>query len=150
MTTPEIVPKLYHRLFAHDFVRFVVIGGVGFVVNYVVLAVLYDGLGISITVSQIIGAEIALLSTFTGNNFWAFRHHHHIPVRKKLITYHGTAGTGILITSSLVIVLVKYAGFYYGLALAISACIGMVWNYTFNKLVVFRRQKLLSESRRSK
>lgn len=119
-------------------------------VNYVVLAVLYDYLGLSIAISQIIGAEIALLTTFTGNNFWAFSHHHHIPIRRKLITYHGTAGTGILITSSCVIVLVKYAGFYYGLALAISACIGMVWNYTFNKLVVFRRHKLLAESKHSK
>lgn len=124
--------------------RFACIGGVGFIVNYLVLAILYSWLKVPILISQIIGAETALLTTFTGNNFWAFTHHHHIPLRKKLLKYHGTNGAGILITSTTVILLVHFTSMYYGLALVIAACIGMIWNYTFNKKVVFRRSESFS------
>jgi len=119
----------------------VFIGGIGFVVNYLLLLVLFDWLGMPILFSQLIGAELALLSTFVGNNFWSFTHHHHISLKRKFITYHGTAGAGILITSSTIILLVQFAELYYGLALVIAASIGMVWNYIWNKKVVFKRHR---------
>jgi putative flippase GtrA len=139
--TPQAILRVYHRLFAYNFVRFALIGFTGFIVNYIVLILIFDLLGAPITVSQLIGAESALLTTFIGNNFWAFRDHHHIPIKHKLAKYHVTSGTGIVITSTIVVVLVKHMHVYYGLALAISACVGMVWNFLFNKFVIFRRHK---------
>lgn len=119
--------------------RFGVVGGCGFIVNYIALAILYSNLKMPIVPAQLIGAEAALLTTFIGNNAWAFRDHHHIPVRKKLVRYHGTSWAGIAITSTTVIVLVHFAKLHYGIALAISASIGMVWNYTWNHKVIFKK-----------
>jgi putative flippase GtrA len=127
-------------VFAYSVTRFLLIGSIGFVTNYIVLFVVFDLLGLPILFSQLLGAEIALLATFTGNNFWAFRDHHHIPVRTKLLKYHLTSGSTICITSTIVILLVHFAHFYYGLALAISACVGMVINFTFNSKLIFKRR----------
>lgn len=138
MKLPDRFTTIYNKLFAHDITRFVFVGGVGFVVNFLMLALLYDVFNLPISVSQIIGAETALLATFVGNNFWAFVGHHHISVKKKLIKFHATAGIGILINSGCVIALVKYAHFYYGLALVVGSLAGLAWNYTMNKKVIFK------------
>src|ERR1035437_9578837 len=96
---PKWLPRAYNKFFAHDLMRFIFVGGMGFVVNFLMLAFLFDILNLPILPSQIVGAETALLATFLGNNFWAFVGHHHIPIRKKLIKFHGTAGIGLLIHS---------------------------------------------------
>lgn len=109
--------------------------------NYVVLLVLFDLLKVPIVISQLIGAESALLTTFSGNNIWAFRDHHHIPLKTKLIQYHFSSGAGIGITSTMVIVLVHFAHLYYLIALILSACVGMIWNYVFNSKIIFKAKR---------
>jgi putative flippase GtrA len=127
----------YYKLIGYDKIRFLVVGGIGFLVNYGMLALFYDLLGAPILVAQIIGAETALLSTFVGNNFWAFLGHHHIPIRKKLIKFHASAFAGLAINSTFVVVLVHFVHFYYGLALVIGSVAGLAWNYTMYKRYVF-------------
>lgn len=103
------------------------------------LALLFDLLGAPILVAQIIGGETALLATFVGNNFWAFVGHHHISLKKKLVTFHLSAFGGLFINSAFVVVLVHFMHFYYGLALVIGSAAGLIWNYTLYKRFVFKR-----------
>lgn len=130
----------YYKLIGYDKIRFLVVGGIGFLVNYAMLALIYDFLGAPILVAQIIGAETALLATFVGNNFWAFIGHHHISVRKKLVKFHASAFAGLAINSTFVVVLVHFAHLYYGLALVVGSAAGLVWNYTMYKRYVFVTQ----------
>jgi putative flippase GtrA len=131
----------YYKLIAYDKVRFVVVGGIGFLFNYASLALFYKLIGLPIIIAQILGAEIALLSTFVGNNFWAFKGHHHIQLKTKLIKFHMSAAAGLAINSILVIVLVHFAHLYYGLALVIGSAAGLVWNYTLYKRFVFKNHE---------
>lgn len=130
---------MYHKVFERTFVRFALIGALGFLVNYLLLYLLFDLNHIPIIAAQIVGAESALLATFVGNNYWAFRHHQHIPLKKKLLRYHLSSGTGILITTTFIIFLVRYAHLYYGIALTLAAGVGMFWNFIFNNKVIFTR-----------
>lgn len=139
MKLPSSLEPAYNKLFAHDITRFVFVGGMGFVVNFTMLAFLFDILSLSILISQIVGAETALLATFLGNNFWAFIGHHHISIKRKLVKFHATAGIGLLINSGCVVGLVKFAHFYYGLALVVGSIAGLTWNYTMNKRVIFKK-----------
>jgi putative flippase GtrA len=140
MKTPEKLIAVYHKLLSYSFARFVIIGGLGFVANYLMLIILFDKLGIRILWAQLIGAEVALLTTFCGNNYWAFRDHHHIPLGHKLVKYHVTSGLGIAITSTMVIVLVDTFHLYYLVSLALAASVGMVWNFAFNSIVIFKKK----------
>lgn len=138
--------QLISRLFIHDIVRFVFVGGLGFIVNFLMLALLYDTFSIPIWASQLVSAEAALLATFFGNNYWAFRGHQHIPVKKKLLKFHATAGVGILINSTFVIALVKFLHMYYGLTLVIGSIAALAWNYTMNKKVIFKSEKATKQN----
>ncbi len=102
------------------------------------LALVYDFIGAPILLAQILGAETALLTTFLGNNFWAFIGHHHISIKNKLIKFHISALAGLFINSFCVVVLVHYAHLYYGLALVIGSTAGLIWNYTLYKRFVFK------------
>ena len=146
--TQQWLRKAYYKLFAHDSTRFILVGGVGFLVNFAMLALLFDVIGLPILPAQIIGAETALLATFVGNNFWAFVGHHHIPIWHKLTKFHATAGVGILINSTCVVLLVKYAHAYYGIALVVGSLAGLTWNYTMNKKVIFKTTKTKDETKK--
>jgi putative flippase GtrA len=137
---PSLV-KSYYKLIAYDKIRFLVVGTVGFLVNYGMLALFYDLLGASILIAQIIGAETAMLATFVGNNFWAFVGHHHVKKRVKLLKFHASALAGIIINSSCVVILVHFFHVYYGLALIVGSLAGLVWNYTLYKRFVFKPHK---------
>ena len=117
------------------------VGGCGFIVNYLMLALFFDLLGLPILAAQIIGAETALLATFIGNNYWAFGGHHKVRKRVKLLKFHISAFMGLLINSTCVVLLVELAHVYYGLALVTGSLAGMVWNYTLYKKFVFRAYK---------
>jgi putative flippase GtrA len=136
--TYKLLLAKYYKLLGYDKIRFICVGGSGFVVNYILLALLYDLLNAPILLAQIIGAETALLVTFVGNSYWAFKGHHHIHWRHKLIKFHMSAFGGLVINSSIVVVLVRYAHMYYGLALVIGSCVGLIWNYTLYKRFVFK------------
>lgn len=132
------IAGLYSTYLQYDKVRFVIVGGVGFIVNFLGLALFFAALNIPILFAQILSAELAILATFLGNNFWAFRGHDHIPFLRKLWRFHASAITGIAINSAIVIVLVQVFGVYYGLALAIGSLLALVWNYTLYKRFVFK------------
>jgi len=114
---------------------------VGFVVNYLSLALFFDALGLPILIAQVISAELALLSTFVGNNFWAFTHHHHVSWRRKIVKFHASALAGLAINTAFVVLLVHFAHVYYGLALVVGSLAGLVWNYTLYKRFVFKKIK---------
>ena len=127
------------RLLQHEKVRFAIVGSVGFIVNYLGLALFFDLCKLPITVAQIISVELAVLATFVGNNYWAFRNHSHIPLVGKLWRFHASAFAGMAINSIITIILVREANIYYGVALAIGAVFGLIWNYTFYSHFVFQR-----------
>lgn len=122
----------------YEKVRFLIVGSVGFVVNYVALAVLYDLLNMPIIVAQIIGAESAVLTSFAGNYLWTFSGHQNNPMWKKMIRFHISALTGLAINSTTVVLLVQFTGLHYGLALVIGSVTGLVWNYSLYKRFVFK------------
>jgi len=86
---------------------------------------------------------MALLATFIGNNFWAFKNHHHISVYNKLIKFHVSGIAGLFINSSLVITLVNYLHLYYGFALVIGSLVALIWNFTLYKHFVFKQPKMI-------
>jgi putative flippase GtrA len=57
------------RLLKIDFVRFCIVGGTGFVINFILLVFLTKVIGLHIFIAQFIGAEIALFSNFSAISF---------------------------------------------------------------------------------
>jgi dolichol-phosphate mannosyltransferase len=87
------------------FIKYVMVGGVGFILDFGVLYLLYRVVGWPIWLSQLFSAECAILSNFTLNNFWAFAHKREAGKRrflKNLIKFHGVSmGSLIIQTASI-------------------------------------------------
>jgi putative flippase GtrA len=118
--------------------RFIVVGAIGFVVNFLGLALFFDVLRLPIAIAQIVSVELAILATFVGNNSWAFSGHRHIPLGRKIWRFHASAVTGMAINSVVVIILVRFFDVHYGLSLAAGSLAGLTWNYTLYKHFVFK------------
>jgi Predicted membrane protein len=129
---------LYYKLLASNKIRFLFIGALGFVVNYLSLGLFFDLMKLSILISQIIGVELAVIVTFIGNNYWTFKGHQNKSMVNKFIKFQISALGGVLINSGIVISTVQYLHFYYGISLIIGSLVGLIWNYTLYKKFVFR------------
>lgn len=62
-------------VFTHSsFVKYVIVGATGFVLDFGILYLLYKKAGFNISLAQAISAEVAIFSNFMFNNFWSFKH----------------------------------------------------------------------------
>lgn len=123
-----------------DFIRFCIVGGTGFTINFIILVLLNKILGIHIFIAQLIGAEIALFSNFTLHDRWTYKHH---KVQKKkhrlLVEFHLTTWPAILGSAIMVTAFEKLFKFNNPTALAVTSLIALFWNFSWSKFVVWRK-----------
>ena len=123
-----------------DFVRFCIVGGTGFVINFVILTLLTRGLHAPVFVAQFIGAEVALFSNFMLHHHWTYKEHKvDKSMTKLLIQFHATTWPAIIGSAVMVTVGEKLLHFNNLLALAVSSLIALIWNFVWSKYVVWRK-----------
>ena len=132
--------KLYKALLEVDFIRFCMVGSLGFVVNLSVLSIIHYGFGVSIFFAQLVSAEIALFGNFLLHHNWTYKNH---SVRKKLrrvfIEFHFTSWAAILMSAVIVSVSVNYIGLHYIVALIASSIIVLMWNFFWTRYYIWRK-----------
>lgn len=134
------------------FIKFGIVGFIGFLVNVIVWRSLFPYLPGSLTIfvfhfdmAQLIAGEAAIISNFVFNSFWTFRQ------RKFSKTFSSTVSRflqfnitsyGAVLIASWVIGLLKILVepephiWYVG----VGVIIGMFWNYFWNSLLIFRNK----------
>lgn len=65
---------LSYIFFHSSFVKFVIVGGTGFIIDSTILWVLVHMFDFLPTFAKIVSAESAIISNYTLNNFWSFSH----------------------------------------------------------------------------
>ena len=119
----------------YEIVRFVLVGGACFILDYGLLYVLteYCGLyyllsaGISFTVSVFVNYWLCLVCVFHGAN---------AQTRRAKMLFFGSSIAGLGLNQLLMWMLVDLAGIYYMIAKLIAAAIVMVWNYVLKRRAV--------------
>lgn len=69
-----IMQTLLYVFFESSFVKFVIVGGSGFIIDSIILYILALQLHFPPWFAKLISAEAAIISNFTLNNFWSFSH----------------------------------------------------------------------------
>lgn len=123
---------------AAEVARFVVVGVVGFSINFALLWLQHGYLGQGLLASQLIAGEAALIGTFVLHNSWTYRNYFSEPLWRRLAAYHASAWFGVGLNLAALILLTELTHIYYLLALTISAGAVMVWNFLFNRLIIWR------------
>ena len=127
----------YIRLIKHSIGRFVTVGAVGFVINFCILSLLYKVLDFSLLPSQLIAAEVAILSSFFFHNGWTYKDAVQDSYLKRFIEFHGSSWLGSAMTTFTLVFLVD-RGVIYVVALSIGAAIALVWNFFWTRFVIWR------------
>lgn len=72
--TQTIVQTLYYVLTHSSFIKFMIVGLIGFIIDFGFAYLFIHGLDVSKPISNSMSAEIAIASNFMLNNFWSFSH----------------------------------------------------------------------------
>jgi dolichol-phosphate mannosyltransferase len=130
--------RLQH-LIKLDFIRFCIVGGTGFVINFFILTVLHNFLDFPVFLAQLIGAEVALFSNFMMHHHWTYKAHRVEKTKLTLIIqFHASTWPAIIGSTLMVTAGEKLLHFSDLLALAVSSAIALLWNFSWSKYVVWR------------
>lgn len=127
------------RLLKVDFVRFCIVGGLGFLINLVILTALHRALDAPIFLSQVIGAEVALLHNFLLHEHWTYKgRNHQRSFASLVVRFHVTSWPAIFGSAAMVTFAQTTLHFNSTMALVISSAVVLLWNFTWSKYVVWR------------
>ncbi len=122
-----------------DFVRFCIVGGTGFVINFVILNTLHELLGMPVFIAQLAGAEIALFSNFILHHNWTYKNNRVKKTLGKLLTqFHATTWPAIIGSAFMVDIGIRFLKFSSLVALMVSSAIALLWNFVWSKYVIWR------------
>jgi putative flippase GtrA len=85
------------RQLIHEGARFLVVGGVGFVVTEVGFNLLHYDLGAGLFAANAVATLAATVVTFLGNRYWTFRHREGHGTARESVMFFVLNGVGLLI-----------------------------------------------------
>jgi putative flippase GtrA len=120
------------------FLKFMVVGTIGFVVDFGTLNLLVLVVGLPVLISNTISFSLAVISNYTWNRLWTYPDSRSKPVRSQLTQFVvvNVAGLGIntLVLATLTPVFTRLVGeLGYNIAKAIATVIVLFWNFFVNR-----------------
>ena len=134
----SLVSTLYQRfrLLIHEGAKFLVIGGIGFLVTLGGADALHLGLGVGKYTSITIATVVATVVTFVGNRYWTFRHREGAGTTRETVMFFVLNGVGLLFQYACIWIvqdlLHHQGGLWYNIANLIGIVFGTVfrfWSY---------------------
>lgn len=127
------------RLLKIEFIRFCIVGGTGFVINFIILIALRDLFNFPAFPAQLIGAEVALFSNFMLHHHWTYKAHKVEKTIKQLVVqFHLSSWPAILGSALMVAGGERYLHLDNILALTLSSVIALLWNFFWSKFIIWR------------
>ncbi len=130
------------------FIKFAVTGGVGLVIDYIVLNILAHVFDVPSPIAIAVAFVCAALNNFIWNRLWVYPESRSQPKRKLLPVFMAVNAMGLGINELTLFLLEFPLGALFGSAFlglnvtkAIGAGIVMIWNFVVNRLVTFRSVK---------
>jgi len=120
----------------HTLRRFLVVGGVAYLVNQALLAGFYELAGLSLLAASALALEASILVRFELNDRWTFRSRFQQALWVKFYRFHLSSFGSPLIALACVNLLTPGFGVSYLVANSIGIALGLAWNWlSSNRLV---------------
>lgn len=136
-----VVGTRINELLTGSFGKFLIVGGLGFIINAVILRVLVESFHLNPSVANLGGAVVAIFSNFNFNNLWTFKDskiHGAAQYLLKLIQFYATSAFGVIfIQTGTIFILDHLLGTkYYFYYFILGTGLLLIWNYTiYNKFI---------------
>ncbi|MEX2007658.1 MAG: glycosyltransferase family 2 protein [Candidatus Levyibacteriota bacterium] len=140
LLTYVILARIKEILFG-KFGKFLVVGGLGFIINATVLRVLVEGFSWDPSYANLAGAALAIFSNFNFNNLWTFRHRRITSLGLyfwKMLHFYATSSFGVVfIQTGTIFILSRLLGKEnYFIYFLIGTFFLLIWNFTvYNRFI---------------
>ncbi len=128
--------KIYLLLNA-AFIRYIIVGGIGYLIELTILFLLTENLNMWYIYSNIISNFIALVFSYVINNYWTFKIKKF--VIKKVLILLGVHICNVIVCSAILYFLASICDMFYLLSKIFTTLLSCVWNYFISKYVVYSR-----------
>lgn len=137
------------RLRARDsqsFLKFLVVGGIGFVINAVTLQVLVQYFNWNPSVANLLGAALAIFSNYNFNNIWTFREHRITNLNSylvKMVHFYATSAFGVVFIQTGTIFIGDWliGREYYFIYFLVGTFFLLIWNFTIYNKFIWKKKK---------
>lgn len=122
-------------LYRHHFVRYIIVGGTTFLIDFGLLFLLHGQLELNLAASTSVAYWVSILYNFVLNRYWTFD----AGERKSLARHVTTYFILLIINYLFAVIFVTFVGIIinYIIAKAIAVVIQMSWTYPIYKRYIF-------------
>ncbi len=139
------LPFLLHRLSSSRLVRFGAVGGAGFFVNEAALAIAKNLMRMGDHAAWLFGFAVAVTFTWWGNRNYTFhdkKSDGRLGMAAEWARFVATNGLGAVANFAVYSLMIEFAPWPLNVpyvALAFGVLIGLIFNFTLSKKLVFRK-----------
>ena len=120
--------------------RYIIVGGISFVIDYGLLYLLTEFLGIHYIVSATLSFIAGLIVNYVISINWIFRHSK-LSSKSAEFTIYGIIGVvGLLFNNLLLFMFTDILQFHYMISKLMAAAIVLLWNFAGRKIILFKKQ----------
>lgn len=126
-------------LYRHHFVRYLLVGGTTFILDFAILITLHGVMKFGIAGSTSVAYWLSIIYNFVLNRYWTFDAREKESLQRHITTYFLL----LIVNYLFVVTFVSFASDHisYIIAKAIAVIIQMIWTYPVYKKVIFIKQE---------
>lgn len=121
---------LYRQALLKQMGKFLIVGGLGTLVNTGSLVILYHQLHLALVVASALATELAIGHNFLWNDYWTFGRRG--LSLNRFVRFNLVSLGGQCITVVTLWMLVRHIGLYYVIANLIGIGLAVIWNFAVN------------------
>ena len=140
-----MVKRLIHRLFVSEtdnwfaqMFRYAIVGGVSFVVDYGLLCLLTELLGLHYLLSATVSFTAGLVVNYLISIKWVFSKSKLNSRAAEFVVYGIIGVVGLLFNNLLLYLFTDHLHLHYMLSKLVAAAIVLVWNFIGRKIILFK------------
>lgn len=122
-------------LYRHHFVRYLIVGGTTFILDFILLFCLHGVLSLNLAASTSVAYWVSMSYNFMLNRYWTFDAREKESLKRHITTYFMLLIANYLFTVCFVSVVGEHI--YYILAKGFAVGIQMIWTYYIYKRYIF-------------
>jgi putative flippase GtrA len=127
--------KFIKFLYAHNFVRYLFVGGTTFMLDISVLILLHGKLQLHLAIATSLAYWLSVVYNFSLNRWWTFSRSERESLRRHAALYGGLLATNYVFTIIFVSIVSNFI--YYGFAKALAVMVQVSWTYYLYKNYIF-------------
>ena len=139
-----ITASIKEKIFG-SFGKFLVVGGIGFILQAMILRILVEGSYFAPAIASLMGAVVAIFSNYNLNNLWTFKKERAKSVLQyfgKMLKFYATSAIGVTIIQTGIIFLgdTFLGREHYFTYFLVGTAVLLVYNFSMYRFVIWRKK----------